>query len=162
MYRKFRLFTYTEPAKRFCFIIPCPFCMNIPNIHVFYLKKTTNVKNFFCLENIFLTKPYKALSHTRNMTDLSYIEYHLPHAILVTCLYNSSSVMESNPYIDPITCTLLLPLPVFTTCTCAGIRSIISATWEITPTLTPLHLQPLQSIHRNAQSVHIQRPKPTS
>ena len=25
------------------------------------------------------------------------------------------------------------------------------------PYLTPLHLQPLQSIHRNAQSVHIQR-----
>ena len=45
--------------------------------------------------------------------------------------------MESNPYIGPITCTLLLPLPVFTTCTCAGIRSIISATWEITPILRP-------------------------
>ena len=32
---------------------------------------------------------------------------------------------------------LALPLPVFTTCTCAGIRSIISATWEITPILRP-------------------------
>lgn len=38
---------------------------------------------------------------------------------------------------SPFTCTLLCPLPVFTTRICAEMRSVISATCEITPILRP-------------------------
>lgn len=94
----------------------------------------------FCLKTFFLTIHNQIIQSIFTYTKYDryfHIEYHLLHSILITCLYNSSSVMEPNPYICPITCTLLLPLPVFTTCTCAGIRSVISATWEITPILRP-------------------------